>query len=76
MQILGVYRIACMTSGALAGVFCNTNFCYSRLETCDADRCKRANVSFGKVCNTNAPKKFGGGGIFHCNRDYPARSRS
>ncbi len=65
--ILGAYRIACMTSATLAGgVFCNTNFCYSRLKTCDADRCKRANVSLGKVCNTNA-SKFGGGGTFHCN---------
>ncbi len=64
-----------MTSAALAGVFCNTNFCYSRVKTCDADRCKRANVSFGKVCNTNAPK-FGGGGIFHCNsrHDLPIRA--
>ncbi len=67
MQGLGVYRIACMTSAALAGVFCNTlHSCCSRLETSDADRCKRVSVSFGKVCNTNSPK-FGGGGIFHCN---------
>ncbi len=67
MQILVVYRIACMTSATLAGVFCNSNFCYSRLETCDADRCKRASVSLGKVSNTDVSIKFGGGGIFHCN---------
>ncbi len=70
MQSLGVYRIACMTSAARAGVFCNTNFRHSRLETCDADWCKRANVSFGKVCNTNA-FKIGGGGIFHSDTAWP-----
>ncbi len=70
MQILVVFRIACMTSAALAGIFCNTNFCYSRSEICDADTRKRASVSFGKICNTNA-FKFGGGGIFHRNKkDY------
>ncbi|CAD7946400.1 unnamed protein product [Amoebophrya sp. A25] len=65
MQSLGVYSIACMTGAALAGICCNTNFRYSRLEICDAARCKRASVSVGKVCNTNAPK-FGAGGVFHC----------
>ncbi|CAD7933859.1 unnamed protein product [Amoebophrya sp. A120] len=68
MQSLGVYSIACMTSAALAGICCNTNFRYSRLEICDAARCKRASVSVGKVCNTNAPK-FRAGGVFHCDSD-------
>ncbi len=67
MQSLGVYRIACITSATLAVVFCNAIFRYSRLDICDANRCKRASVSLGKVCNTNAPK-FGGGGTFHLNR--------